>query len=97
MNNKVKILKNGFLLGFIIVGVIFLFLNSTFFISRQTWKYRNGFHISDWVDFSSTKIDIKGRKIIKKGKEVAKIKICFGKILIIRDYKTGEEGYYINK
>ena len=92
-----KILKKCFLLGIVLIGVTFLFLNSNFFISRQAWKYRDGFHIGDWVEFNSNDIDIKGRNIIKKGKEVAKIKICLGKMLIIRDTKTGEAGYYINK
>lgn len=86
-----------FIAGLVLIGVILLILNSNAFISKQTWKYRDGFHIGDWVGFDSDDMHLEGSSIIKNGQEVAKVKICLGKMLVIKDSKTGESGYYINK
>jgi hypothetical protein len=40
---------------------------------------------------------IEGRSIIKNGQKVGRIKFCFGKMLILKDAKSDELGYYINK
>ena len=91
------VFKKWILTSFILIVGILLFLNSSFFISNQTWKYRDGFHIGDWLDFNSNVMHIEGRSIIKNGQKVGRIKFCFGKMLILKDVKSYELGYYINK
>ena len=92
-----KSFRNWFIAGLVLIGIIFLVFNSNAFISKQTWKYRDGFHIGDWVGFDSDDFYLKGNSIIKNDRQIAKIKICLGKLLVIKDSKTGQSGYYINK
>lgn len=72
-----------------------IYFNSSFFIKNQQWKYKDGYHIGDWVKFSNESID--GRTIYKNNKPHIKILFCYGKTLIIKDIATGEKGYYSNK
>ena len=92
-----KLIKKGIIAGVLVLGGIGLIINSNLFISNQTWKYRDGFHIGDWVDFKSTNMTLKGSSIIKKDEEIAKVNFCLGKMLVIKDIKTGEVWHYINK
>lgn len=66
--------------------IVLSYFNSSYYIEKQFWKYNGGKHIGD---------------IITNGKQIdspkCKIVFCFGKKLIIKDLKTGENGYYENK
>lgn len=66
--------------------IAFFYLNSSYYIEKQFWKYNYGKHIGD---------------VIKNQKQIedfeCKIVFCFGKKIIIEDLKTGEKGYYENK
>lgn len=91
-----KIIK--IVIGIIIaVVIVIIYLNTNFYIANQSWKYRDGAHIGDWVEFNKGYTQLKGRNIYKNGERVAVIRFCMGKLLIIRSLKTGESGYYINK
>jgi hypothetical protein len=93
MKKSIKIV-----IGIIIVAVsIAFFLNTNFYIAKQAWKYREGAHVGDWVEFNKGYTQLKGRNIYKNGERVAVIRFCMGKLLVIRSLKTGEFGYYINK
>ena len=81
----------------ILIVVSFFYWNSNYYISKNSWKYRNGIHIGDWVNFNLDNMKRNGRKIYKNGESIAFIKICLGKLLIIQSNKTDDLGYYINK
>lgn len=80
-----------------LIAGIAVYLNTNLYIDKQSWKYRDGAHIGDWVEFNKGYIQLKGRNIYKNSEQVAVIKFCMGKLLIIRSIKTGEAGYYVNK
>ena len=92
-----KRIKIWIISGLLLVGTVLLYINSDVFISNQRWKYRDGFHIGDWIDFNSNNIKLTGNSISEKGEKIATVQICFGKMLIIEDINTGEVGHYINK
>lgn len=91
-----KIFKIAIGIIVILVGLT-IYLNTNFYISKQSWKYRDGAHVGDWIEFNKGYIQLRGRNIYKNGERVAFIRFCIGKLLIIRSIKTGESGYYINK
>ena len=91
-----KFIKIMLAIIIILIGIV-VYLNTNFYIARQSWKYRDGAHVGDWVEFNKGYIELKGRKIYKNGEHVGAIRFCIGKLLIIRSSKTGESGYYINK
>jgi hypothetical protein len=80
----------------IILGIV-IYVNTNFYIVKQSWKYRDGLHIGDWVEFEKGQVKLKGRKIYRNGEQVANIKFCMGNLLIVSSIKTGESGYYVNK
>lgn len=89
--------RNIFKIFTLTIGIIvcfFLYVNSTYFIKNQNWKYSAGTNIGDWLENGSAKIN--NRTIIgHRGN--AKIVFCFGKKLIVENIQTGERGFYINK
>lgn len=86
------------LIGIVVIIIsITIYLNTNFYIAKQSWKYRDGAHIGDWVEFNKGHIQLKGRSIYKNGEQVAVIRFCIGKLLVIHSMKTGESGYYVNK
>ena len=81
--------KNYFKVFYIVTAVlviVIIYLNSSYYIEKQFWKYSDGKHIGD-VILNQKQIDNSKCKIV----------FCFGKKLIIKDLKTGENGYYENK
>nr|WP_315145867.1 hypothetical protein [uncultured Flavobacterium sp.] len=82
---KAKIIKISSIV-FSIFVIVLLYLNSSYYIEKQFWKYSDGKHIGD-VILNQKQIDNSKCKIV----------FCFGKKLIIEDLKTGENGYYENK
>jgi len=82
---KAKIIKISSIV-FSIFVIVLLYLNSSYYIEKQFWKYSDGKHIGD-VILNQKQIDNSKCKIV----------FCFGKKLIIEDLKTGENGYYDNK
>jgi hypothetical protein len=82
----------GFTIGLFII--VALYINSSFFIERQEWKYANGTHIGDWLGKNSFQIN---SGVIHTNKGKAKIVFSFGTKLIIENIETKERGYYINK
>ncbi len=92
-----KLIKRLIIACVLVLSIIILWINSNIFISNQSWKYRDGFHIGDWVEFNSTNISLTGKSITRDGKEVARVYCCLWKMLIIKDIKTGKKGHYINK
>lgn len=77
-----------------IVIILMVFLNSSFFIETQEWKYKDGTHIGDLLGKNEFEI-IEG--IIYTNMGNAKIVFCLGKNLIIENTKTQVRGYYSNK
>jgi len=85
-----------YLLGALfVVFPIILYINSNFYIKDVQWKYKDGFHIGDWVNFGDT--DLQYRTIYSGKKAIAKIIFCYGNELIIENIETHEKGYYSNK
>ncbi|WP_203256292.1 hypothetical protein [Hyunsoonleella ulvae] len=70
------------------------YLNTRFFIEKQTWKYGEGTHIGDWLSENNFRIE-NGHISSYRGK--AKIVFSNGKYLIIRDVKAKGKGIYVNK
>lgn len=79
-------------LGVLIICI--LFINSSYFIENQEWKYSNGTYIGDWLEKSS--FEIKDR-IIYTCNGKAEIVYSSGKKLIIENIETHEKGFYVNK
>ena len=75
--------------------IVLIYFNSNFFISKQQWKYNNGYSIGDWLNLSDETIN--NGSINRNDKVNVKILFCFGKILIIEESNSGEKGYYSNK
>lgn len=83
------------LLGLSIVFSLGLtYLNTRFFIEKQTWKYAEGTHVGDWLSENNFRIE---NGLISSYQGKAKIVVSIGKYLIIRDLKTKDKGIYINK
>jgi hypothetical protein len=93
MKKKIKIL----LVLLIIFLIPLFYLNSNFYIEKQNWKYRDGYYIGDWIEFNKSPVELKGRKIFLNGNNVARVRFCLGKLLIIKSLNTNEQGFYINK
>ena len=72
-------------------------------IETQEWKYSEGFHIGDWLDFSNTNLTIKNDTIYSSTKPVAviveKINSFVGadNQIKIASMETGEIGIYQGK
>jgi hypothetical protein len=81
----------------IIAGILILatlYINSSYYIKSQNWKYSDGNYIGDWLAKNSLKIE---DRIIYAHKGKAKIVFCFMGRLTIENFETGERGTYINK
>lgn len=95
-----KIVRNLFklLIGTVVAVIgIAIYINTNFYIVKQSWKYRDGAHIGDWIEFNKGYIYLRGKNIFRNGEQIGVIHRCTGRILIIRMPKSGESGYYINK
>jgi hypothetical protein len=90
---KYRILK---IAGVLIALTFFLsfYLNSPFFIERQSWKYAGGIYVGDWLAKNTFDIN---NGIIETTQGKAKVVFCYGKELVLEDLETGEKGHYINK
>lgn len=93
MEMKKRVFKINLALIVIIITSI-LYLNSSYYIENQKWKYSDGTHIGDWFDKGNLKME-DGLVYGNDGK--AKVVFCYGFRLIIKDIETGEEGIYVNK
>jgi hypothetical protein len=82
---KAKIIKICLIVISVFV-IVLLYLNSSYYIEKQFWKYNAGKYIGDVIT-NQKQIDNSNCQIV----------FCFGKKLIIEDLKTGENGYYENK
>ncbi len=80
------------LIGIIIISI--LYLNSSYYIENQKWKYMSGMQIGDWFDKGNMKVE-NGIVYVNGGK--AKVVFCFGFRLMIKDIETNEKGFYVNK
>jgi hypothetical protein len=81
----------------IIAGILILamlYVNSSYYIKRQNWKYSDGNYIGDWLAKNSFKIE---DRIIYAHKGKAKIVFYFMGRLTIENIETGERGTYIIK
>jgi hypothetical protein len=93
MEMKKRIFKINLALIVIIITSI-LYLNSSYYIENQKWKYSDGTHIGDWFDEGNLKVE---DGIVYGSSGKAKVVFCFGFRLVIKDIETGEEGIYVNK
>ncbi len=90
---KRRVIKIGLaLIGILTISV--LYLNSSYFIENQTWKYSGGTHIGDQFAKDNLKVE---DGIVYGSSGKAKVVFCFGFRLVIKDIETGEEGIYVNK
>ena len=68
------------------------------YVKSSEWKYSDGHHVGDWLDFSDINmytIDRKG-DIYVKGILAAELKRAgFGRMTIKSE--SGEQGYYVKK
>jgi uncharacterized membrane protein (Fun14 family) len=80
------------LIGIIIIS--FFFINSSYYIENQKWKYSEGTNIGDWFDKGNLKVN---NGIIYGSRGKAKIIFCFGFKLVIKNIETQEKGIYVNK
>lgn len=91
--SKKRILKKlGLTIGLVLIVV--LYLNTSFYIERQNWKYSDGTYVGDWLQKGSF---IVNDGIIETNKGKAKIIFCNGRELSIKSLQTPQKGYYINK
>ncbi|WP_284652411.1 hypothetical protein [Flavobacterium terrisoli] len=90
---KTRIFKISLALTAIVLGII-LYLNSSYYIQSQTWKYSSGMHIGDWFDQGNMKME---DGIVYGSSGKAKVVFCFGFRLLIKNIETGEEGVYVNQ
>jgi hypothetical protein len=67
-----------------LISVILIYFNTNNYIAAYKWKYRDGYHIGDSVEFN-------------RNNNNYKIVICFGNLIIIKKRNGFEYGYYINK
>ena len=89
--------KRIFKISLALIGIIIfsiLYLNSSYYIENQNWKYSSGTHIGDWFDESNLKVE---NGIVYGSSGKAKVVFCYGFRLVIKDIETGEEGIYVNK
>lgn len=80
----------------IVAGIVFaaiLYVNSSYHIENQEWKYSDGNWIGDWLS-KGTRIE---NRIVYGNRGKAKIVYCFMGKLIIENIETGERGIYTNK
>ncbi len=94
---KFKKWHKGLVIMLCILFGYLAYLNSNYYIQKQQWKYRDGFHLGDWIDFEGNGFELKDNNIYFTEKKLAKIIICVGKLLIIASPDKKEFGYYINK
>jgi len=80
------------IIGLFIIGITYI--NSSFFIENQEWKYAEGTHIGDWLNKTNTEVN---DRIIYSYRGKAKIVFSTGSSLIIENIETKERGLYINK
>lgn len=93
---KTKLKRFLLLIGvLILIGVIYL--NTNFYIEKQQWKHSDGVSVGDWIEFDNVFYKIEGRTILKKNEAVGNVVFCLGKTLIIKEYKSGNLGHYVNK
>ncbi|MEP5339989.1 MAG: hypothetical protein ABJL44_08165 [Algibacter sp.] len=90
---KIKYLIETFL---IVIIVFATYMNTTSYIQDKTWKYGEGAHIGDFLEFRKNEV-LKSRIIYRDKKQIGKIIFCFGKYLIIKNYNTSKKGFYIHK
>lgn len=94
MTKSSKLIALLFLTIMVFAISAMLYVNSTFYIANQQWKYSEGTWIGDWLVRNDFKI--KNRTIItKQGK--AKIVYCFMGELIIENVLTSKRGVYCSK
>ena len=90
---KKRIFKiNLALIGIIIISI--LYLNSSYYIENQKWKYSAGTQIGDWFEKGNMKVE---NGIVYVNNRKAKVVFCFGFRLMIKDIETNEKGFYVNK
>jgi len=80
-----------------ITFLVFFYFNTNYFIRKQEWKHGSGSSIGDFLLFEYKENFIKGRTIYMNGIPTGRIIFCAGKKLIIKEIRTGESCYYINK
>ena len=94
MSKTSKLIALLFLTVIVFAISAMLYVNSSFYITNQQWKYSNGTWIGDWLSKDNLKME--NRIIItKQGK--AKIVYCFMGELIIENVQTRKRGVYLIK
>lgn len=88
--------SNKYLFGLItVICIIVLYLNTNFYIRSVNWKYKDGYHVGDWIVFNDENLRIK--TIYSGKKPVGKVIFCLGKELIIENIESQEKGFYSMK
>jgi hypothetical protein len=76
---------------------ILCYYNTNFYISKHAWKYSHGDHFGDWIEFNREPVELRDREIYKNEEQVAFIKFCTGRHLVISSVKAGTLGFYAKK
>jgi len=71
-----------------------IYVNSSYFIENQDWKYSEGYNIGDGLQKDDIQLQ---NRVIYGNSGKAKVVFCFGIQLILENIETGEKGYYVNK
>ncbi len=95
MNKKRIIYFIGIGIIICLITSFLIYSNSNSYIESQDWKYVDGAHIGDVIQFNSERLTEK--TIYRNNEILGKIVFCYGKTLIIKNITTGEKGYYSKK
>ena len=76
----------------VIIGSLLYFNEGETYIEGQIWKYNDGSHIGDVLNFKNEYLE--GKYIYRNDKVIAKVIFCTKETLVLRSYENGEKGYY---
>ncbi len=85
----------------ITIFITIFFLFSCNRIENKAWKYRDGFHIGDWIEFDDTVFLVKNDTIFNRKIPIAKIhdyqNRFVDQILVIEQLNDTIKGFYCSK
>jgi uncharacterized membrane protein len=79
-----KILNKLVIIVILFFSLILIYFNTNSYITTYHWKYKEGFHVGDFIE-------------INRNHKNYKIVFCYGKSLIIKDINSSKYGFYEKK
>lgn len=93
---KKKILNIILILLLCFLSVL-IYYNSSYYIKKHEWKHTRNSSFGDWIDFSSTIYELRGKTIYKRNVQVGKVVFCFKSYLFVFVDQEKSIGYYYKK